>query len=142
MCLMSETSRHLRIISVSFFFSNLKKIIIKHSQVFYSYLIYIIVLCLTVLDICMSCVLLNICSEYHSLITTYTGIHGRMIEGTPEFSAVTTLDDHQIDYYDSNIEKLIPRQDWMKDYTSTEMWKEDTRSEKMYSRSTETTFLF
>uniref|UniRef100_A0A8C2JFQ9 Ig-like domain-containing protein n=1 Tax=Cyprinus carpio TaxID=7962 RepID=A0A8C2JFQ9_CYPCA len=31
----------------------------------------------------------------------------------PEFFAVTTLDGRQIDYYDSEIKKLIPRQDWM-----------------------------
>ncbi|XP_077082067.1 major histocompatibility complex class I-related gene protein-like [Siphateles boraxobius] len=69
-------------------------------------------------------------SELHKFITTYTAINGRMIAGTPEFSAVTTLDDHQIDYYDSNIKKLIPRQDWMKKFASTELWKEDTEIRK------------
>ncbi|KAK9967139.1 hypothetical protein ABG768_001551, partial [Culter alburnus] len=63
-------------------------------------------------------------SGFHSLITTYTGITG--IAGIPEFSAVTTLDGHQMDYYDSNIMKLIPKQDWMKEFTLEELWKRDT----------------
>ncbi|XP_039538410.1 major histocompatibility complex class I-related gene protein-like [Pimephales promelas] len=63
-------------------------------------------------------------SELHRFIITHTEITGQTIAGTSEFSAVTTLDDQQIDYYDSNIKKLIPRQDWMKDYASTPMWKE------------------
>ncbi|XP_016360506.1 major histocompatibility complex class I-related gene protein-like [Sinocyclocheilus anshuiensis] len=65
-------------------------------------------------------------SESHTFITTYTGINGQTIEGIPEFSAVTTLDGRQIDYYDSEIKKLIPRQDWMKEFESTDTWKEDT----------------
>ncbi|XP_048037246.1 major histocompatibility complex class I-related gene protein-like [Megalobrama amblycephala] len=65
-------------------------------------------------------------SELHSFITTYTGISGQMTaDDCPEFSAVTTLDDQQIDYYDSNIKKLIPRQYWMKEFASEELWKED-----------------
>ncbi|XP_077082060.1 major histocompatibility complex class I-related protein 1-like isoform X2 [Siphateles boraxobius] len=62
-------------------------------------------------------------SEIHKFITTYTAINGQTTAGTPEFSAVTTLDDHQIEYYDSNIKKLIPRQDWMEEFASTEPWK-------------------
>ncbi|CAM4661910.1 unnamed protein product [Leuciscus chuanchicus] len=57
-------------------------------------------------------------------MTTYTGINGKTAAGIPEFSAVTTLDDQQIDYYDSNIKKLIPKQNWMNEFTSTELWKE------------------
>ncbi len=58
-------------------------------------------------------------------MTTYTGIKGNTFSGSPEFSAVTTLDGEQIDYYDSKIKKLIHKQDWMKEYTSKELWKED-----------------
>ncbi|KAK7136578.1 hypothetical protein R3I93_016802 [Phoxinus phoxinus] len=65
-------------------------------------------------------------SDLHSFITTYTGIKGLTAAGTPEFSAVTTLDGEQIDYYDSDIKKLIPKQDWMEEFTSTELWTEDT----------------
>ncbi|XP_048037399.1 major histocompatibility complex class I-related gene protein-like [Megalobrama amblycephala] len=66
-------------------------------------------------------------SGIHTFITTYTGIRGQTIAGIPEFFAVTTLDDQQIDYYDSNIKKLIPRKNWMKDYASEELWTEDTK---------------
>ncbi|RXN20802.1 major histocompatibility complex class I-related protein [Labeo rohita] len=62
----------------------------------------------------------------HTFMTTYTGINGQTVAGIPEFSAVTTLDGQQIDYYDSEIKKLISKQDWMRDYASTGMWKEDT----------------
>jgi len=71
-----------------------------------------------------------VCSELHSLISTYTGISGQTVAGTPEFSAVTTLDGEQIDYYDSNIEELILRQDWMEKFTYKDMWKEDTEIRK------------
>jgi len=64
------------------------------------------------------------------LNTTYTEITGQTTARIPEFSAVTTLDGQQIDYYDSDIKKLIPKQDWMKDYASTDMWKEDTEIRK------------
>ncbi|KAK7136579.1 hypothetical protein R3I93_016803 [Phoxinus phoxinus] len=64
-------------------------------------------------------------SGIHSLKTAYTAIYGKMAAGTPEFSAVTTLDGQQIDYYDSNIKKMIPKQIWMEDYASTDLWTED-----------------
>jgi len=79
----------------------------------------------------MSCVVLfNVCSELHSFIITYTGINGQMTAGIPEFSAVTTLDGDQIDYYDSNIKKLIPKRHWMKEFASNELWREDTEIRK------------
>uniref|UniRef100_A0A673KDQ9 Class I histocompatibility antigen, F10 alpha chain-like n=1 Tax=Sinocyclocheilus rhinocerous TaxID=307959 RepID=A0A673KDQ9_9TELE len=65
-------------------------------------------------------------SELHTFITTYTGISGKAIAGTPEFSAVTTLDGQQMDYYDSEIKKLIPKQVWMKEFASDGMWKKDS----------------
>ncbi|KAF4097362.1 hypothetical protein G5714_021370 [Onychostoma macrolepis] len=65
-------------------------------------------------------------NKLHTFTTFYTGINGQTIAGIPEFSAVTTLDGEQIDYYDSEIKKLIPRQDWMKEFTSTDRWKEYT----------------
>ncbi|XP_067252892.1 class I histocompatibility antigen, F10 alpha chain-like [Chanodichthys erythropterus] len=69
-------------------------------------------------------------SELHRFITTYTGISGQTFAGTPEFSAVTSLDGHQIDYYDSNIKKMIPKQDWMKEFVSKDTWTEDTEIRK------------
>ncbi|XP_048038157.1 major histocompatibility complex class I-related gene protein-like [Megalobrama amblycephala] len=69
-------------------------------------------------------------SELHTFMTTYTGISGQNFTGTPEFSAVTTLDGHQIDYYDSDIKKLIPKQDWMEEFATIDTWKEDTEIRK------------
>uniref|UniRef100_A0A8C1B742 Ig-like domain-containing protein n=1 Tax=Cyprinus carpio carpio TaxID=630221 RepID=A0A8C1B742_CYPCA len=61
---------------------------------------------------------LVVCSEWHIFPTLYTEINGETIAGFPEFSAVATLDGQQIDYYDSEIKKLIPKQDWMKKFAS------------------------
>ncbi|CAM4661919.1 unnamed protein product [Leuciscus chuanchicus] len=79
----------------------------------------------------MKFIILFICiplaySEKQWLNTTYTEINGKTAAGIPEISAVTTLDDQQIDYYDSNIKKLIPKQNWMKEFASTELWKNYT----------------
>ncbi|XDV22987.1 hypothetical protein PO909_027725 [Leuciscus waleckii] len=60
-------------------------------------------------------------SELHTFMAAYTG---QRFSGILEFSAVTTLDDQQIDYYDSNITKLIPKPDWVKESASEELWKE------------------
>ncbi|CAM4661973.1 unnamed protein product [Leuciscus chuanchicus] len=68
-----------------------------------------------------------VCSELHKLYTAYTGINEQTAAGIQEFIAETRLDDQQIDYYDSNIKKIIPKQDWMEEFTFTEMWKEDTK---------------
>ncbi|KTG43145.1 hypothetical protein cypCar_00042769 [Cyprinus carpio] len=65
-------------------------------------------------------------SELHRLNTTYTGKNGQTTPGSPEVSAVTTLDGQQIDYYDSEIKKLIPKQDWMKEFASRDVWKDYT----------------
>uniref|UniRef100_A0A8C1TQH6 Ig-like domain-containing protein n=1 Tax=Cyprinus carpio TaxID=7962 RepID=A0A8C1TQH6_CYPCA len=41
-------------------------------------------------------------------------------------SSVAALDGRQIDYYDSEIKMLIPRQDWMKEFISGDRFKEYT----------------
>ncbi|XP_026110529.1 major histocompatibility complex class I-related gene protein-like [Carassius auratus] len=63
-------------------------------------------------------------SELHTITTFYTEINGQTNAGIPEFSSVTTLDGRQIDYYDSEMKKLIPRQDWMKEFMSGDRFKE------------------
>uniref|UniRef100_A0A672PZ66 Ig-like domain-containing protein n=1 Tax=Sinocyclocheilus grahami TaxID=75366 RepID=A0A672PZ66_SINGR len=62
----------------------------------------------------------------HTFITLYTEIHGQTVAGFPDISAVTALDGQQIDYYDSEIKKLIPKQDWMKEFASEDRFKEYT----------------
>ncbi|XP_059400029.1 major histocompatibility complex class I-related gene protein-like [Carassius carassius] len=76
-------------------------------------------------------------SASHTLITTYTGVKGQTVERTPEFSAVTTLDGQQIDYYDSEIKKLIPKQDWVTEFASTETWKEHTKIRERVQQTNE-----
>ncbi|XP_067272678.1 major histocompatibility complex class I-related gene protein-like [Pseudorasbora parva] len=64
-------------------------------------------------------------SGIHIFKTTYTGIRGQTVAGIPKFFAVSLLDGQQIDYYDSNRMKLIPKQDWIEEFAK-DMWKEDT----------------
>uniref|UniRef100_A0A673MYU4 Major histocompatibility complex class I-related gene protein-like n=1 Tax=Sinocyclocheilus rhinocerous TaxID=307959 RepID=A0A673MYU4_9TELE len=71
-------------------------------------------------------VMLNHVNNMHTFITLYTEINGQTVEGIPDISAVTTLDGQQIDYYDSEIKKLIPKQDWMKEFASEDRFKEYT----------------
>ncbi|KAK2906627.1 hypothetical protein Q8A67_005612 [Cirrhinus molitorella] len=66
-------------------------------------------------------------SELHTFMTAYTGINGQTLAEIPEFSAVTTLDGRQIDYYDDVIKKLIPRQDWMNKFASRQSFQEYTK---------------
>lgn len=47
----------------------------------------------------------------HSYIITYTKVQG--IPGV-EFTAVTEVDNQEVCYYDCNIQKLVPKQEWMK----------------------------
>ncbi|XP_052446436.1 major histocompatibility complex class I-related gene protein-like [Carassius gibelio] len=60
--------------------------------------------------------------QFHTFTTLYTEING--IAGIPASFAVATLDGRQIDYYDSEMKKLIPRQDWMKEFMSGDRFKE------------------
>ncbi|XP_073700695.1 major histocompatibility complex class I-related gene protein-like [Garra rufa] len=64
--------------------------------------------------------------ELHTFTTFYTEINGQTIAGIPEISSVAVLDGQQIDYYDSEIKKLILRQDWMKEFASGDRFKEYT----------------
>lgn len=65
-------------------------------------------------------------SASHTFMTTYTRQNGPTVAGTPAFSFITTLDGRQIDYYDSDTETLIFRQDWMKEFASGDRFKEYT----------------
>lgn len=60
-------------------------------------------------------------SALHSYIITYTKVKG--IPGV-EFTAVTKVDDQEVCYYDCNIKKLIPKQEWMKKTESEVFVKE------------------
>ncbi|XP_041867670.1 major histocompatibility complex class I-related gene protein-like [Melanotaenia boesemani] len=70
----------------------------------------------------------------HTLMYFYTASSG--IPGFPEFINLGVLDGQQFDYYDSNIKKVIPKQDWMANNVDPEYWERETQT----SSGTEQTF--
>ncbi|XP_051811987.1 class I histocompatibility antigen, F10 alpha chain-like [Acanthochromis polyacanthus] len=61
----------------------------------------------------------------HSLQYFYTASSG--IPGFPEFVNLGMLDGVQLDYYDSNIKEVIPKQDWMAKNEGPEYWERNTQ---------------
>ncbi|GCC17626.1 hypothetical protein chiPu_0017625 [Chiloscyllium punctatum] len=61
----------------------------------------------------------------HSLRYFYTAM--TPIPGLPEFLAVGYVDDIPIDYYDSDLRKVIPRQRWMAECQGPEYWEQQTQ---------------
>ncbi|KAK2906602.1 hypothetical protein Q8A67_005587 [Cirrhinus molitorella] len=76
-------------------------------------------------------------SELHNFTTTYTEMNGQMVAEIPEISSVTVLDGQPIDFYDAEIKKLIPRQDWMKEFASGGRFKEYTEFRERLQRTNE-----
>uniref|UniRef100_A0A8C7WXS3 Ig-like domain-containing protein n=1 Tax=Oryzias sinensis TaxID=183150 RepID=A0A8C7WXS3_9TELE len=65
----------------------------------------------------------------HSLTYIYTAFsHPVKLPGIHEFSAMGLLDNRMIDYYDSSVQKKIPKQDWMKEKLHPEYWDKGTQS--------------
>ncbi|KAM9384632.1 major histocompatibility complex class I-related gene protein-like isoform 2-T4 [Pholidichthys leucotaenia] len=61
----------------------------------------------------------------HSLQFFYTTSSG--VPEFPEFVAVVMVDGQQIGYYDSEIKKVIPKQDWMEKNEGPEFWEDQTQ---------------
>uniref|UniRef100_A0A8C4TIS9 Class I histocompatibility antigen, F10 alpha chain-like n=1 Tax=Erpetoichthys calabaricus TaxID=27687 RepID=A0A8C4TIS9_ERPCA len=61
----------------------------------------------------------------HSLKYFYTGTSGA--SEFPEFISLGMVDDKQTDYYDSNIKKVIPRQEWMVKSVDSDYWDRETQ---------------
>uniref|UniRef100_A0A3P9IK69 MHC class I-like antigen recognition-like domain-containing protein n=1 Tax=Oryzias latipes TaxID=8090 RepID=A0A3P9IK69_ORYLA len=75
------------------------------------------------------CVFLLVFAVEHSLTYIYTAFsHPVKLPGIHEFSAMGLLDDRVIDYYDSTVQKTIPKQDWMKEKLQPEYWDKCTQS--------------
>uniref|UniRef100_A0A3P9JRP0 Ig-like domain-containing protein n=1 Tax=Oryzias latipes TaxID=8090 RepID=A0A3P9JRP0_ORYLA len=65
----------------------------------------------------------------HSLTYIYTAFsHPVKLPGIHEFTAMGLLDNRMIDYYDSTVQKKIPKQDWMKEKLQQEYWDKGTQS--------------
>ncbi|XP_042166003.1 H-2 class I histocompatibility antigen, Q9 alpha chain-like isoform X2 [Oncorhynchus tshawytscha] len=61
----------------------------------------------------------------HSLRYVYTAISG--IPNFPEFVNLGIVDGMQIDYYDSNTKRVVPKQDWMAKTEGSDYWETETQ---------------
>ncbi|XP_053190799.1 H-2 class I histocompatibility antigen, Q10 alpha chain-like [Scomber japonicus] len=72
---------------------------------------------------------LTVNSEIHSLTYIYTGFSKPVgIPGIHQFTAMGQLDGRMIDYYDSDIQRKVPKQDWMKEQLPADYWEKGTQS--------------
>ncbi|XP_056312595.1 H-2 class I histocompatibility antigen, Q10 alpha chain isoform X2 [Danio aesculapii] len=70
-------------------------------------------------------------TEKHSLYYIYTALSRPVdLQGIYEFTAMGLLDDRQIDYYNSEQQKKIPKQHWMKEKMQEDYWEKGTQSRK------------
>ncbi|KAJ3608781.1 hypothetical protein NHX12_023311 [Muraenolepis orangiensis] len=70
-------------------------------------------------------------AEIHSLSYIYTAFTRPVgLPGIHKFSAMGLLDDRQIDYYDSTLQKKEPRETWMEDRLDKDYWSKGTSSRK------------
>uniref|UniRef100_A0A8C1X1D9 Ig-like domain-containing protein n=1 Tax=Cyprinus carpio TaxID=7962 RepID=A0A8C1X1D9_CYPCA len=70
-------------------------------------------------------------SGKHSLYYIYTALSKPVdLPGVYQFTAMGLLDDTQIDYYNSEEQKKIPKQTWMKEKLYEDYWEKGTQSRK------------
>ncbi|KAK9978687.1 hypothetical protein ABG768_020430 [Culter alburnus] len=73
----------------------------------------------------------SIKEERHSLYYIYTALSKPVdLPGIYEFTAMGLLDDTQIDYYNSEEKRKIPKQQWMKEKLQEDYWEKGTQSRK------------
>ncbi|MED6295515.1 hypothetical protein CHARACLAT_032643, partial [Characodon lateralis] len=52
------------------------------------------------------------------------------LPGLHEFTAMGLLDNRMIDYFDSDNQEKVPKQDWMRKHLEKEYWEKGTQSRK------------
>ncbi|XP_005950248.1 major histocompatibility complex class I-related gene protein [Haplochromis burtoni] len=74
---------------------------------------------------------LTVNSETHSLTYIYTALSKPVgLPGIHEFTAMGLLDDRMIDYFDSENQVKVPRQEWMRERLPADYWDIGTQSRK------------
>ncbi|KAM4725641.1 BOLA class I histocompatibility antigen, alpha chain BL3-6-like [Anableps anableps] len=74
---------------------------------------------------------LMVYSEKHSLTYIYTAFSKPVnLPGLHEFTAMGLLNSRMIDYYDSDNQQKVPKQDWMGQHLEKEYWEKGTQSRK------------
>ncbi|XP_077599860.1 major histocompatibility complex class I-related protein 1-like [Stigmatopora nigra] len=88
------------------------------------------------LFVILSWSLLVIKAEIHSLMYIYTGLSkaAQKIPSTHQFTAMGILDGQIIDYYDSEIQKKIPKQPWIQHQMEPKYWEQGSMSRKIKER--------
>uniref|UniRef100_A0A3B4WRR2 MHC class I-like antigen recognition-like domain-containing protein n=1 Tax=Seriola lalandi dorsalis TaxID=1841481 RepID=A0A3B4WRR2_SERLL len=72
---------------------------------------------------------LTVNSEKHSLTYIYTALSKPVgLPGIHDFTAMGLMDSRMIDYYDSDNQKKVPKQDWMKEKLPIDYWEKGTQS--------------
>ncbi|XP_062291502.1 H-2 class I histocompatibility antigen, K-D alpha chain-like [Scomber scombrus] len=72
---------------------------------------------------------LTVNSEIHSLKYIYTAFSKPVeLPGIHEFTAMGQMDGRMIDYYDSDVQKKVAKQEWMKDKLPEDYWEKGTQS--------------
>ncbi|XP_038581795.1 H-2 class I histocompatibility antigen, Q10 alpha chain-like [Micropterus salmoides] len=68
-------------------------------------------------------------SQRHSLFYTYTALSKPVgLPGIHQFTAMGLLDGRMIDYFDSEHQQKVPKQDWMKERLPADYWEKGTQS--------------
>uniref|UniRef100_A0A3P9DPS5 MHC class I-like antigen recognition-like domain-containing protein n=1 Tax=Maylandia zebra TaxID=106582 RepID=A0A3P9DPS5_9CICH len=74
---------------------------------------------------------LTVNSETHSLHYIYTALSKPVsLPGIHEFTAMGLLDGRMIDYFDSENQVKVPRQEWMRERLPADYWDRGTQSRK------------
>ncbi|XP_039859973.1 uncharacterized protein LOC120716526 isoform X4 [Simochromis diagramma] len=74
---------------------------------------------------------LTVNCEKHSLHYIYTALSKPVgLPGIHEFTAMGLLDDRMIDYFDSEHQAKVPKQEWMRERLPADYWDKGTQSRK------------